>query len=135
MLALNPATLAQIKQTFSLVFHNKALLTDQFIEKAFADKMKRGDGYTINQFIESALRGEDFLDGKTKAIKAPTLVLWGREDLLTPLAIGEAFAQDIPGAEKVVIDKCGHVPQLECAGPFHTALLKFLAGGSTAQVR
>jgi pimeloyl-ACP methyl ester carboxylesterase len=123
---LNPASLADLKETMYVVFHNKALLTDQFIEQAFADKMKRGDGATINAFIDSVLLGHDYLDGKTKNIKAPTLVVWGREDALTPLAIGEAFAQDIAGAEKFVIDKCGHVPQLECAAAFNGALLKFL---------
>lgn len=124
---LNAATLAELKQVMSLVFYNKAMLTDAFIETAFAAKLKRGDGYTISQFTEMILRGDDILDGKTKAIKAPTLVVWGREDGLTPLAIGEAYAQDIPGAEKVVLEKCGHVPQLECAMPFHAALLKFLS--------
>lgn len=124
---LNAATLAELKQVMSLVFYNKAILTDAFIESAFAAKLKRGDGYTISQFTEMVLRGDDVLDGKTKAIKAPTLVVWGREDGLTPLPIGEAYAQDIPGAEKVLLDKCGHVPQIECAGAFNTALLKFLS--------
>ena len=124
---LNAATLAEVKQVMSLIFHNKALLTDAFVEKAFADKLKRGDGYTINQFTEMILRGDDYLDGQTKAIKAPTLVIWGREDGLTPLAMGEAYAQDIPGAQTAFIEKCGHVPQLECALPFHQALLKFLS--------
>lgn len=124
---LNASTLAELKQVLSLVFYNKALLTDAFIEKMFSDKLKRGDGYTINQFTEMVLRGDDFLDGKTKLIKAPTLVVWGREDGLTPLAIGEAYAQDIAGAEKAYIEKCGHVPQLECAAAFNAALLKFLS--------
>ncbi|MBI3424859.1 MAG: alpha/beta fold hydrolase [Acidobacteria bacterium] len=74
---LNAATLAELKQVMSLVFYNKALLTDAFIETAFAAKLRRGDGYTISQFTEMALRGDDMLDGKTKAIKTPTLVVWG----------------------------------------------------------
>ncbi len=90
---LNPATPAELKEMMGAVFYNKAMLTDAFIEQAFAAKLKRNDGYTINQFIESILRGEDFLDGKTKEIKAPTLVVWGKGDNLTPLAIGEAYAK------------------------------------------
>lgn len=134
-MGLNPATVEGLKQSLSLIFYNKAMITDQFAETAFAAKLKRGDGYTINAFIDSILRGEDYLDGKTKTIKAATLVVWGREDALTPLGIGEAFAQDIPGAQKVVIEKCGHVPQLEKAVEFNAAVLKFLEGGSTAQVK
>lgn len=134
-MALNPSTVAGLKQSLGGIFYNKAMITDQFVETAFAAKLKRGDGYTINAFIDSILRGEDYLDDKTKTIKAPTLVIWGREDILTPLGIGEAFVQDIPGAQKVVIEKCGHVPQLEKAAEFNAALLKFLEGGSTTQVK
>jgi len=134
MLRLNPATPSELREMLKVVFYNKAMLTDAFAEQAFAAKLRRNDGYTVNQFIESILRGEDYLDGKTKGIKAPTLVVWGREDALTPLAIGEAFAKDIPGARTEYIDKCGHVPQIECAAPFNQALLKFLGGAaSTAQ--
>ncbi len=130
---LNPSTTEDLKRLFSLVFYNKAMLTDQAIEAQLANKFKRGDGYTINSFIESILRGEDVLDGKVKEIKAPTLVLWGKDDGLTPLAIGKAFAEDIPGAQLVVIDNCGHVPQIEKAAEFNAALLRFLGDSQTAQ--
>jgi pimeloyl-ACP methyl ester carboxylesterase len=126
LLTLNPSTTADFRRTLNLVFYNKALITDQFIEQGFTNKLKKGDGYTINSFIESILRGEDLLDDKVKSIKAPTLVIWGREDGLTPLALGEAFAQDIPGAQKVIIDQCGHVPQIEKPLEFNAALINFL---------
>jgi pimeloyl-ACP methyl ester carboxylesterase len=131
--ALNPSTTEDMKRLFSLIFYNKAMLNDQVVETQLANKFKRGDGYTINSFIESVVRGEDFLDGKTKAIKAPTLALWGKDDGLTPLGIGKAFVEDIPGAQLVVIENCGHVPQMEKAAEFNAALLKFLGSVQTAQ--
>jgi len=131
--ALNPSTTEDFKRLFSVILYNKAMLTDQFVEQALTNKFKRGDGHTINSFIESVLRGEDFLDGKVKAIKAPTLALWGKDDGLTPLGMGKAFAEDIPGAQLVVIDNCGHVPQMEKPSEFNAALLKFLGGAQTAQ--
>ncbi len=130
---LNPATLADLKKSLSTIFYNKALLTDAAVEQFFAQKLKRGDGYTISQFLETVLAGQDYLDGKVKQIKAPTLLIWGRQDELTPLALAEAFAQDIVGAEKAYLDKCGHVPQIECAGAFNTALLKFLSGPTSGK--
>jgi len=133
LLALNPSTLAGTKQIMGLVFYNKQMINDQMAEQMYAAKLRRGDGYTINQFIDSILRGEDYLDGKVSAIKAPTLILWGREDALTPLAIGQAFAQDIAGSETKIIDRCGHVPQIECAAPFNETLIKFLSASSVAQ--
>jgi 2-hydroxy-6-oxonona-2,4-dienedioate hydrolase len=131
--ALNPSTTEDLKRLFGLIFYNKAMLTDQIVETQLANKFKRGDGYTINSFIESILRGEDFLDGKTRGIKVPTLALWGKDDGLTPLGIGKSFVEDIPGAQLVVIDNCGHVPQMEKAAEFNSALLKFLGAEQTAQ--
>jgi len=132
MLVLNPSTISEMRQTLSAVFYNKQLLTDDFVKQAFAGKLARGDGYTINMFIDSVLRNQDFIDGKAGAIKAPTLVVWGREDLLTPLAIGKAYAEDIRGSQLFVIDRCGHVPQLECIAAFNQAVVRFLAGESAA---
>jgi pimeloyl-ACP methyl ester carboxylesterase len=133
MIALNPSTIDGYRRLLSLILYNKAILTDQFLETELAKKFKRGDGYTINSFIESILRGEDTLDGKTKSIKVPTLVIWGKNDLLTPLGLGKAFVEDIPGAQLLVIDNCGHVPQVEKPAEFNSALLKFLGAARTAQ--
>lgn len=41
-------------------------------------------------------------------IIAPTLVLWGEEDQIAPLAYGKDFAAHIPGARFEVIPQCGH---------------------------
>jgi len=123
---LNPSTIAGEKQLMSVVFYNKAFSSDQFAEQALMMHLRKNDSYTIDRFIDSILRGEDFVDGKLGAIKAPTLVVWGREDALVPLPAGKALAEDIPGAQSVILDSCGHVPQAECAGPFNAALLKFL---------
>jgi pimeloyl-ACP methyl ester carboxylesterase len=132
LLGLNPSTVAGEKQLMGAVFYNKAFATDQFAEQALMMHLRKNDSYTIDRFIDSILRGEDVVDGKLGAIKAPTLVVWGREDAIVPLAAGKALAEDILGAQSVILDSCGHVPQAECAAPFNAALLKFLgeAGGA-----
>lgn len=128
---LNPSTRAGMKQLASMVFFNKALLTDAAIDLMLAQRMAAGDGYTIQSLVESIHRGEDMLDGKLSAVKAPTLIVWGRDDGLTPLAReGEQFKKELPAAQFVVFEQCGHVPQVEKAADFNAALLKFLAGGA-----
>jgi pimeloyl-ACP methyl ester carboxylesterase len=130
---LNPSTRNQIKEIFSLVFYNKQLFgSDAAIDTFFARKVAAGDGYTIQRFIESISRGEDVLDGRLSAIKHPTLIIWGREDGLTPLAMGERFKKEIAGSELLIIEKCGHVPQLEKAAEFNSALLKFIGSRAVA---
>src|ERR1700693_6165326 len=65
---LNPATVAASKAVMALILANKALATDQIAEQLFASHLRKNDGYTIERFIESILRGEDVVDGKLGAV-------------------------------------------------------------------
>lgn len=132
MQGLNPSTVAGAKLVLSAVLANPAFATEAAAEKLFTEHLRKNDGYTIDRFIDSMLLGQDFVDGKLGAIKVPTLVLWGRQDHLVPLASGQQFAKEIAGAQITVFDQCGHVPQLECSAPFNAALTKFLATEMTS---
>jgi pimeloyl-ACP methyl ester carboxylesterase len=123
---LNPSTREGMKQMAMKVFFNKAFTTDDVIDKVLAQRMSAGDGYTINSLIESVGRREDFLDGQLEKIKAPTLIVWGREDGLVALSEGERLNKDIANSKLVVFDRCGHFPQVEKAREFNAALLEFL---------
>lgn len=47
------------------------------------------------------------------SISAPTMVLCGRQDVLTPLALHEDLAGGIPGARLCIIEDCGHLATME----------------------
>jgi pimeloyl-ACP methyl ester carboxylesterase len=126
---LNPSTRQQVRDLISLVFYNKEQFSsDMAIDAFLASRVTAGDQYTIQRFIDSIAHGEDVLDGKLGAIKHSTLLIWGREDGLTQLAMGQRFNKEIAGSQLLIIDKCGHVPQLEKAAEFNAGLLKFLGG-------
>jgi pimeloyl-ACP methyl ester carboxylesterase len=59
-------------------------------------------------------------------IKVPTLVLCGREDVATPLALHEEMASLTPGAELVVIEHCGHLSTMERPAEVNAALRRWL---------
>lgn len=65
----------------------------------------------------------DRLDG----IKAPTLVIVGRDDVGTPPAMSEAIAAAIPGARLAVIPAASHLSNIEQAEAFNKLLVDFLA--------
>ncbi len=46
-------------------------------------------------------------------LKMPALVLWGEQDALVPVAVGEAPATALPNAQFEVLPECGHLPTLE----------------------
>jgi pimeloyl-ACP methyl ester carboxylesterase len=124
---LNPPSMEALRQTLALMFYDKSLVTDAFVVQAWTEQLKHGDGYTVSRFLDSFLRREDDIDSRASGIKAPTLVVWGREDALLPLAQGEAFVHAIGGAKLAILDRCGHMPQVECPGPLNAAILAFLA--------
>ena len=128
--ALNPTTREEMKILVAKVFYSKAFLSDAAIDQSMAARLGAGDGYTIKTITESIIRGEDFLDDVVKTIKTPTLIVWGRQDGLVPLSEGERFHKDIAGSTMVVFDQCGHVPNIEKAGEFNAAVLKFLSAGA-----
>jgi pimeloyl-ACP methyl ester carboxylesterase len=46
-------------------------------------------------------------------VRVPTLVMCGRQDLVTPLADHEEMAACVPGAQLTVIEACGHLSAIE----------------------
>ncbi|MDH5299326.1 MAG: alpha/beta hydrolase [Desulfobulbaceae bacterium] len=61
------------------------------------------------------------------AIKVPTLVVWGGDDAVSPLADGQLLAKEIPGARLVVIDNAPHPCYLDQPERWHRELLTFLS--------
>jgi pimeloyl-ACP methyl ester carboxylesterase len=46
-------------------------------------------------------------------IKCPTIVICGRDDAATPLALSQEIAAAIPGSELIVVEQCGHLVTME----------------------
>jgi len=46
-------------------------------------------------------------------LQPPALFVWGTHDKLIPAGFRHRVAEALPGAEQVVLDGCGHVPQVE----------------------
>ncbi len=56
----------------------------------------------------------------------PTLILWGADDPLAPLASAQRFEREIPGSELVVLDGTGHFVVDDAPDRYAEALLRFL---------
>jgi len=59
-------------------------------------------------------------------IQAPTLVISGDDDRIVLVENSHRLAADIPGAELVILEACGHLPQEECPQAFMYALEDFI---------
>jgi pimeloyl-ACP methyl ester carboxylesterase len=59
-------------------------------------------------------------------IACPTLVLCGREDVSSPLALHEEMAALVPGARLEVVERCGHMSAMERPAEVSAALRRWL---------
>lgn len=61
-------------------------------------------------------------------IRVPTMILCGKEDALTPVALHQEMANAIPGSRLVIADQCGHLSTLEQARLVTLNLVHWLSG-------
>ena len=60
-------------------------------------------------------------------ITAPTLVFWGQQDPILPVAHAAVATKELPSARLHIFDPCGHWSQVEHSEEFNTFVLEFLA--------
>ena len=59
--------------------------------------------------------------------KLPTLIVWGRQDAIVPVSAAEVYHASIPGSQLVILDNCGHHPEVEQSDEFVQRVQAFLA--------
>src|SRR5256885_14572491 len=60
------------------------------------------------------------------SITIPTLIIWGKHDVLIPISMGHALQAALPHARFVTLSDCGHRPMLAEPKVFSEAMLEFL---------
>jgi pimeloyl-ACP methyl ester carboxylesterase len=106
-----PVRRAAVTLGLRQVFFDDRLVTAQRIDEYVAPLLRPGAVAAAQSLLAS---GDDMgLPGAVARVRAPTLVIWGREDTWVPLEHADRFLSAIPGSRKAVIDGCGHLPQEE----------------------
>lgn len=123
----NSVTREETREFFRVLFHNKNLVTDRMVEQQWPMRLR--SAFTITKIQESGEKGLGALtEAEVRGVKAPTLIVWGRYDELANPAGADRLARAIAGSRKVMIDDCGHMPQLEKADEFNRLVRDFLKG-------
>lgn len=96
--------------------------------KAYAKPIRSPGGrHALIQIAKQAVPDNfEELIAQYPAISVPTLLIWGRNDRVIPLSIGERLNRDIPNSRLVVLDDVGHVPQEEKPEETIGVILNFL---------
>ena len=106
------------------VFFRDELVTEERVDEYAAPMLRPGAVRAAAELL-GALGVPDFA-ALVARVRAPTLVVWGREDTWIPVAHAQRFTEGIPGSRAVVLDACGHMPQEENPAEVGARLRSFL---------
>ncbi|MBI4635022.1 MAG: alpha/beta fold hydrolase [Candidatus Rokubacteria bacterium] len=93
---------------------------------AYRARVAEADPASLRAAVQAALDHD--MRGDLRRIGAPTLVVVGADDRLTPPFHAEYLGRSVPGAQLVVVPGSGHFPFLEAPREFLDAVLPFLRG-------
>ncbi len=119
-----PATPAELDALDKLLMPHPPAVPG-FIAKDIL-RVSRDRAWVMRRALDSMMTGKDVTDAELPRLKMPVLIVWGREDHITPLALGEKMHQLVPQSELDVVDGCGHLAVVQCADRVGPKVLEFL---------
>jgi pimeloyl-ACP methyl ester carboxylesterase len=114
-------------ERIALAFFDRKFVTEKLVESV-DDALDRPG--TLAAAL-AAVRGQRYseVEHRYRGIDKPTLLMWGREDIVTPLKYGERLSRDLPSSKLVVYPRCGHFPMIEALAASNRDLVQFLNEG------
>jgi pimeloyl-ACP methyl ester carboxylesterase len=110
-----PDTPRKLHDLDNLLWPAPAPQVPGFIQRAIFRYVAR-HGWVVKRNMDSMLTGKDLLDRRLRALKMPMLIIWGQQDHLLPVSMGEQIHRDVPQSEMEIFVGCGHLAPEQCAG-------------------
>jgi pimeloyl-ACP methyl ester carboxylesterase len=113
----------------AMAFYDERFVTEALVESVEEQLARPG----TKAAALAAVRGMKYaeIERSYGAVTQPVLLLWGREDRVTSLSVGERLVRELPRARLEVFPQCGHFPMIEARAPSTRALREFLSAPST----
>jgi 2-hydroxy-6-oxonona-2,4-dienedioate hydrolase len=106
------------------VFYNPAMVTTQWVESVQRAVTTRSSVLRLLQAARAAKHRN--MEARLPTIVAPTCIIWGADDRITPPEVAHRFHALIPRSELFFLPCCGHAPMLEQPNAFNRVLASWL---------
>lgn len=113
-----------MKKKVEEVFYDPRVANKELVDEVFETVNDRNKLIKILAMAKSAIRHNMAKD--LPKMKLPCLIIWGKNDNVTPPEVGIEFNNLLPNSDLVWIDKCGHAPMMEHPEKFNEILLDWL---------
>lgn len=108
-----------------MTFFDPRHATDELVEECYGTINDKAKLIRILSLAKSAIRHN--MAKELPNLKMPVLLIWGKQDTITPPHVADEFHSLIPLSELHWIDECGHAAMMEQPEQFNTILDKWLA--------
>ncbi len=108
------------------IVHDSTLLTPTVIERSTRNRLRPGLFKPIMSVREALPLWEARLATQIGNITHPTLVIWGQEDRVFPVAVGEELHHTIKGSQFMGVPNAGHLPQWEQPDLVNRLLIEYI---------
>lgn len=105
-------------------FYDPKVATKELVDEVYDIVNDRNKAIRVIAIAKSALRHN--ISDRLVEIKKPALLVWGKQDTITPAFVGEQFHELLPSSKLHIVDKCGHAPMMEYPEMFNRLLEEFL---------
>ncbi len=114
----------RVDEKLEAAFYDPRFLTEELVEAVERAFDRPG---TLAAAL-AAVRGQRYaeVEGRYATIDIPAILLWGREDVVSTLAVAERLSHDLPRSRLVIYPRCGHFPMIEAAARSTADLVAFL---------
>lgn len=113
-----------MKEKTEYTFYDKKHATKELVDEVFDIVNDREKAFRIILTAKSAIRHN--MEDNLKDITVPSLLIWGKQDNITPAFVGEEFHKHLVDSELHFIEECGHAPMMEQPIQFNKVLSAFL---------
>jgi 2-hydroxy-6-oxonona-2,4-dienedioate hydrolase len=127
-------TLEAMQAKFRNIIADQSKVTVEMIEEEFHTNNSPGAAAAlikVGRYIGEKL-DDDVVGQKIASLNKPTLLVWGDEDKVVPLAFGRAAREMLPNSRLCILEGTSHTPYYEKFSEFNAAILDFLSGRTDA---
>jgi pimeloyl-ACP methyl ester carboxylesterase len=96
-----------------------------FVAEAALRKLE-ANAWVIRRSMTAMTNGRDLLDFRLYKISQPMLIMWGAQDELIPVSVGESIHKSVPQSVLNIVEGCGHLAPEECPRPVIAGTVEFL---------
>lgn len=125
-LAMALRTRRMVRTVLMEAIYDDRLVTDVVVERQYQIGRIAGTARVMASTVRYADEVARYADA-LETLRKPTLIVWGEQDELFPVAVGSQLHASIRDSEMVVIKGSGHMPMWEKPDETNQAIVEFLS--------